>query len=108
MQRNEDAVVEVFTCMREVARFCAESAGRRAASAQVATAVSALLTTMGKLRARAAEPEWRRLSSVIHNLDWGLRMLPEQGAEMTFRAHAEAYEAAARILRGAGSHRVGF
>jgi hypothetical protein len=45
---------------------------------------------------------------VIHNLDWGLRMLPEQGAEMTFRAHAEAYEAAARILRGAGSHRVGF
>jgi ADP-heptose:LPS heptosyltransferase len=108
MQRNEDAVVEVFTCMREVARFCAESAGRRAASAQVATAASALMTTMGKLRARAAEPEWRRLSSVIHNLDWGLRMLPEQGAEMTFRAHAEAYEAAARILRGAGSHRVGF
>jgi ADP-heptose:LPS heptosyltransferase len=99
-QRCDDASLrQILAGMQILATLCAQSAQSRPASSEVAAAGQCLITIMEKLRASAAEPSWRRLSPVIHNLDWQLRMLPQQSPERTFRAHADAYASAARILR---------
>jgi ADP-heptose:LPS heptosyltransferase len=96
---DDNSLAQIFEYMQTLAISCAESTRTRAASIEVSSAADALIATMEKLRASAAEPAWRRFSPIIHSLDWQLRMLPEQSAEQTFRAHADAYVSAARILQ---------
>ncbi len=94
-----NSLTQIFEHMHTLAISCAESTRTRAASIEISSAADALIATTEKLRGLAAEPAWRRFSPIIHNLDWQLRMLPEQSAGLTFRAHADAYASAARILR---------
>jgi ADP-heptose:LPS heptosyltransferase len=96
---DDASLTQILDGMQVLATLCAQSAQSRPVSSEVAAAGQCLITIMEKLRASAAEPSWRRLSPVIHNLDWQLRMLPQQSPERTFRAHADAYASAARILR---------
>jgi hypothetical protein len=35
-----------------------------------------------------ASPEWLALSPVVHDVEWGLRMLPKLARQETFLAHA--------------------
>ncbi len=62
-----------------------------------------LMAAMERLRAVTNEPAWKSLGAIIQNLDWQLRMLPRQPADATFRAHAQAYAFAARVLLSANS-----
>jgi ADP-heptose:LPS heptosyltransferase len=94
-----DSLAQIFEHMEMLAISCAESTRTRAASIEISNGARALIATMEKLRALAEEPAWRRFSPVIHNLDWQLRMLPPQSAEDTFRAHADAYASATRVLQ---------
>jgi ADP-heptose:LPS heptosyltransferase len=94
-----DSLTQIFEHMQTLAIFCAESTRTSSASNEISSTAQALIATMEKLRALAAQPAWCRFSPVIHNLDWQLRMLPPQQAEQTFRAHAVAYASAARIVR---------
>jgi hypothetical protein len=58
-----------------------------------------------RLRALISDPAWKPLGPILHNLDWLLRMLPQQPMDATFRAHANAYAFASRVLRNANSRR---
>jgi hypothetical protein len=82
-----------------IADFCANSVHRNEASTDIGCAVTTLIATLEKLRELGREVEWYSLSPVIHNLDWQLRMLPQQSPEATCRAHAQAYASAGRVLR---------
>jgi glycosyl transferase family 9 (putative heptosyltransferase) len=98
-RREHVSLAQIFDHMHALAIFCGDSMRTRSASSKISNATHELIATMEKLRASAAEPAWRRFSPIIHSLDWQLRMLPEQSAEQTFRAHADAYVSAARILQ---------
>jgi hypothetical protein len=97
--REHVSLAQIFGHMHSLANFCGDSMRARSACSEISNAAHELIATMEKLRASAAEPAWRRFSPIIHSLDWQLRMLPEQSAEQTFRAHADAYVSAARILQ---------
>lgn len=97
---------EVLHEMHTVANLCADSIGNPETSCETSAGASALIATMENLRAVAAEPQWHRFSPIIHNLEWQLRMLPPRSPERTFRAHAQAYVSAARILRLAKNNRT--
>jgi ADP-heptose:LPS heptosyltransferase len=112
-------LAEILDHMERTATLCADSVRHHKSSADISTAASALIATMDKLRALATvkavekatnvatDNHWQRLSPVIHNLDWQLRMLPPQSPkaspEATFRSHAQAYASAARVLRNAAA-----
>ncbi len=97
--REHVSLAQIFGHMHSLANFCGDSMRARSASSKISNATHELIATMEKLRALAAQPAWCRFSPIIHSLDWQLRMLPEQSAEQTFRAHADAYVSAARILQ---------
>jgi ADP-heptose:LPS heptosyltransferase len=88
-----------FARTKTPTNFYDESTRTSPSSAEVSSAASALIATMENLRSLAAQPTGRSFSPVIQNLDWQLRMLPQQSPERTLRAHADAYRSAARILR---------
>jgi ADP-heptose:LPS heptosyltransferase len=98
-------LAQVLDHMLDVANCCTESLsestsnGSPAATTDTQSAASALMSAMENLRALTLEPEWSPFHPVIHYLDWQLRMLPHQSPAETFRGHANAYAAAARILR---------
>jgi ADP-heptose:LPS heptosyltransferase len=96
-----DSLCRILDRMQTVAKLCAESVGKGTASAETQAAGKDLLAATDKLRALASDPEWRALGPVIHNLDWQLRMLPQQEPASTFRAYAQSYASAVRVLRNA-------
>jgi ADP-heptose:LPS heptosyltransferase len=95
------SLTQIFEHMQTLAISCVELTRTGSASNEISSAAQALIATMEKLRGLAAEPAWRPFSPIIHKLDWQLRILPQQQAEQTFHAHANAYASAARILRRA-------
>jgi ADP-heptose:LPS heptosyltransferase len=93
-----DLLGQILNHMQTLAEGCAESTRTRADSLEAETAASALIATMERLRELSAEPEWKYFRPVIHNLDWQLRMLPQQSPEATFRSYGQAYASAGRVL----------
>jgi hypothetical protein len=103
VSRTADSLAQILDNMQMTANPCADSVrnfssstGRRFAAMQAAA--SDLIATLEKLRILATDTSWRPLGPIIHNLDWRLRMLPRQLLAATFRAHAQAYASATRIL----------
>jgi ADP-heptose:LPS heptosyltransferase len=100
---------QILDHMQTLADGCAASTGTLVApaeaEAETETAASALIAAMERIRELSAEPVWKRFSPVIHNLDWQLRMLPQQSPEATFRSYAQAYASASRILENANAAR---
>jgi hypothetical protein len=95
---------QILNHMQTLAHECAESTRTRAASSEVGTASSALIAAMERLRELSDEPVWKRFRPVIHNLDWQLRMLPQQSPEATFRSYGQAYASADRILKNTNTN----
>ncbi len=94
-----DSFVQILDSMKTVAHLCAGSIRKGIASEESREAATALVTATDRVRELASDPAWKPLSPVIHNLDWQLRMLPQQVPAATLRAHSKAYASAARILR---------
>jgi heptosyltransferase-1 len=100
-----DSLAEILDRMRTVATSCANSARTELVVDEVHSAGKELIVTVDRLRALISDPAWKPLGPILHNLDWQLRMLPQQPMDATFRAHANAYAFASRVLRNANSRR---
>jgi hypothetical protein len=96
-----DSLAQILDLMQTVANLSAESIRKGITSDETQAVARELISATEKIRSLGENPEWKALSSVIHNLDWQLRMLPVQSPESIFRSHARAYRSAARILRRA-------
>jgi ADP-heptose:LPS heptosyltransferase len=99
------SLTDILIWMETVATLCADSTRNGMDLAEIHVGSNELIAAMDRLRLLTSDPAWNPLSSIIHNLDWQLRMLPPQPLDATFRSHAQAYASAARILRNANAHR---
>ena len=98
---ESDSLTKILVWMKTVATRCADSSRTCVDLNAVHAGGKELIAAMDQLRTVAYAPAWKPLSPIIHNLDWQLRMLPPQPLDATFRAHAQAYASAARILQTA-------
>ncbi len=96
---SHDSLAQILELMENVANICAVSIKKGMERADVQAAAAELIAATDKIRALASNPARSALGPVILNLDWQLRMLPNLDPAATFRAHAQAYASAARILR---------
>jgi heptosyltransferase I len=94
-----NSLAGILNRMEIVAGPCANSVGNRPRPTEILAVAKELISAMEQLRASTNDPVWKPFSPIIHNLDWQLRMLPQQSPAQIFRAHADAYASAARILR---------